>query len=62
MPLMTYRAAQWIRVIDQTGITIPQESLPKELRDREKTPEKTFDTQVRHNEIKEAAGNQEFIK
>ena len=62
MPLVTYRTAQWVRVIDQTRITIPQESLPKELQDSKKDPEKTFDNQVRHNEIVEAAGNQEFIK
>lgn len=62
MPMVSYRAAQWIRVIDQTGITIPQESLPKELQDLKKDMEKTFDNQVRQNEIAEASKSQEFIK
>ena len=64
MPLVTYRAAQWVSVIDKTGITIPQEELPKELQDIKKYPEnnleKNFGSQVRSNEIKEAAKNQEI--
>ena len=66
MPMVSYRAVQWKYFIESTGVIIPEEDLPKELRGLKKDPEnslqKNFDGQVRQQEIKEAAKSQEFIK
>lgn len=66
MPMVTYRAVQWQKVIERTGITIPDEDLPKEIlewkKELENSLQKNFDGQVRQQEIKEAAKSQEFVK
>lgn len=52
-----------IKLLENPNVQSLPENMMRKLflKDTEKDPEKTFETQVRHNEIKEAAGNQEKI-